>query len=146
MIACVALQRRPGSRASSRAIRKGGSRVFRPGQLEYHSLSASGKPGYHLQLDYRVEGTPEAPQWACFHLRFEAGATLVEEQFRMHRDVACNFLQRVRQCLRRHGVPVDADILFGLHGIYDPLFEDLRRQLCYRPGEAVDLDRFLREG
>ena len=27
-----------------------------------------------------------------------------------------------------------------------PLFEDLRRQLCYRPGEAVDLDRFLREG
>ena len=53
--------------------------MFRPGQLEYHSLSASGKPGYHLQLDYRVEGTPEAPQWACFHLRFEAGATLVEE-------------------------------------------------------------------
>ncbi|GEM_PF-377235 len=85
--------------------------MFRPGQLEYHSLSASGKPGYHLQLDYRVEGTPEAPQWACFHLRFEAGATLVDEQFRMHRDVACNFLQRVRQCLRRHGVPVDADIL-----------------------------------
>lgn len=120
--------------------------MFRPGQLEYHSLSASGKPGYHLQLDYRVEGTPDAPQWACFHLRFEAGALQVDEQFRMHRDVACNFLQRVRQCLRRHGVPVGADILFGLHGIYDPLFEDLRRQLCYRPGEPVDLDRFLREG
>src|SRR3546814_20095541 len=101
MIACVALQRRPGSRASSRAIRKGGSRVFRPGQLEYHSLSASGKPGYHLKLDYRVEGTPEATHWACFHLRFESGATMVVEQVLMTRSVSRHFLPPAHHTMQR---------------------------------------------
>jgi len=30
--------------------------------------------------------------------------------------------------------------------LYDPLYADLREQLHLQPGEAVDLDRFLREG
>ncbi|WP_313024126.1 DUF5064 family protein [Pseudomonas lopnurensis] len=120
--------------------------VFRPGHLQLHDLPSRGRPAYRLLLDYRVEGGPEAPQWACFHLRGEIGQIRVDEQFRMHRDVACNFLQRIRQCLRRHGVPVRSDVVFGFHRLYDPLFEDLRRQLHCRAGEPVDLDRFLREG
>ncbi len=70
----------------------------------------------------------------------------IDEQFRMHRDVAYNFLQRIHRCLRDHGVQVRQEILFGFHALYDPLYADLRQQLHLQPGEAVDLDRFLREG
>jgi len=120
--------------------------VFGPGHVEISRLPTEARPGYHLTLDYHVEGAEPRPEWACFHLRVEAPQVHIDEQFRMHRDVAYNFLQRIRRCLRDHGVQVRQDILFGFHALYDPLYADLRQHLHLQPGEAVDLDRFLREG
>ena len=113
--------------------------------MEISRLPTEARPGYHLTLDYHVEGAEPRPEWAC-HLRVEAPQVHIDEQFRIHRDVAYNFLQRIRRCLRDHGVQVRQDILFGFHALYDPLYADLRQQLHLQPGEAVDLDRFLREG
>ncbi|AGA84885.1 DUF5064 family protein [Stutzerimonas stutzeri] len=119
--------------------------VFRPGNLQVRDLPSADRPAYRLLLDYRVEDGVAVPRWAYFHLRGEVGQIVVDEQFRMHRDVACNFLQKIRQCLRQHGAPVRSDVVFGFHRLYDPLFEDLRRQLRIRSGEPVDLERFLRD-
>lgn len=86
------------------------------------------------------------PEWACFHLHGSVGQVAVDERFRMHRDVAFNFLQRIGQRLRQRGLRVARAPLFGLHADYDPMFEDLRRQLHCQPGEPIDLERFLRSG
>ncbi len=80
--------------------------MFRPGHVEISRLPTEARPGYHLTLDYHVEGAEPRPEWACFHLRVEAPQVHIDEQFRMHRDVAYNFLQRIRRCLRDHGVQV----------------------------------------
>ncbi len=132
---------------SYRALRRDeGETVFRPGHVEISRLPTDVRLGYRLTLDYHVEGAEPRPEWAYFHLCVEAGQMHIDERFRMHRDVAYNFLQRIRRCLRDHGVQVRQDILFGFHALYDPLYADLREQLHLQPGEAVDLDRFLREG
>ena len=119
--------------------------MFRPGHAEVSRLASPGLPGFHLVLDYHVEGPENKPEWACFHLHGHVDETPIDEQFSMHRDVAFNFMQRIHQCLRKRDVSLHADVLFGFHADYDPLFEDLRHQLHGTPGEPVDLDRFLRE-
>ncbi|GAB6388561.1 DUF5064 family protein [Stutzerimonas marianensis] len=119
--------------------------MFRPGHAEVSRPATQGYPGYHLVLDYHVEGEGEKPEWACFHLHGEVDRQPIDEQFSMHRDVAFNFLQRIRRCLRRRGVRLHADVVFGFHAVYDPLFEDLRQQLHGMPGDPVNLERFLRE-
>ncbi len=119
--------------------------MFRPGHAEVSRPASKGFPGYHLVLDYHVEGAEQQPEWACFHLHGEVDRMTIDDQFSMHRDLAVNFLQRIRQCLQKHGVLLHHDVLFGFHGIYDPLFEDLRRRLHGMPGEPVDLERFLRD-
>ncbi|WP_230585276.1 DUF5064 family protein [Stutzerimonas decontaminans] len=58
----------------------------------------------------------------------------------MQRNAACNFLQKIDQCLRRHGAPVRSDVAFGYHRLYDPPFEDPALTVAL---PAVDLERFL---
>jgi len=120
--------------------------MFKPGQVEVSQLPSETAPGYQLTLDYHVEGEAAVPEWACFHLHGSVGQVAVDERFRMHRDVAFNFLQRIGQRLRQRGLRVARAPLFGLHADYDPMFEDLRRQLHCQPGEPIDLERFLRSG
>jgi len=120
--------------------------MFKPGQVEVSQLPSETVPGYQLTLDYHVEGEAAVPEWACFHLHGSVGQVAVDERFRMHRDVAFNFLQRIGQRLRQRGLRVARAPLFGLHADYDPMFEDLRRQLRCQPGEPIDLERFLRSG
>ncbi|MBA1273691.1 DUF5064 family protein [Pseudomonas azotifigens] len=136
---------RPAPWGVARCVNRGGAFVFRPGHVEVSRPASAGFPGYHLILDYHVEGAEPKPEWACFHLHGVADQTPVDERFSMHRDVAFNFLHRIRQCLLQHGVHLHTDVLFGFHAVYDPLFEDLRHQLHGMPGEPVDLERFLRE-
>ncbi len=119
--------------------------MFTPGHAEVSRPASSAFPGYHLILDYHVEGSDPKPEWACFHLHGQVDQTPVDDRFSMHRDVAFNFLQRIGQCLRKHGLHLHRDVLFGFHAVYDPLFEDLRDQLHGMPGEPVDLDRFLND-
>ncbi|MCQ2028137.1 DUF5064 family protein [Stutzerimonas zhaodongensis] len=119
--------------------------MFRPGHVEVNRLPSDNFPEYHLKLDYHVEGPEQKPEWACFHLYGTIDQTPIDERFAMHRDVAFNFLQRIRQCLRKRGLHLHTDVLFAFHAEYDPLFEDLRHQLHGLVGEPVDLERFLRD-
>lgn len=120
--------------------------MFRSGHAVVSRRSSKAFSGYHLVLDYHVEGSEQKPEWACFHLHGTVDRTPIDEVFRMHRDVACNFLQHVRQSLRKQGAALHSDVLFAFHADYDPMFKDLRQQLHCVPGEPIDLDRFLREG
>lgn len=122
-----------------------GDVVFRPGHVEVSRLPSGDFPGFHLLLEYHVEGPAQKPEWASFHLHGKIDQTPIDERFAMHRDVAFNFLQRIRQCLRKRGLHLHTDVLFAFHADYDPMFEDLRHQLHGMPGEPVDLERFLRE-
>ncbi len=116
--------------------------MFKPGHVEVERAPLGAHPGYHLSLDYSVRRS-EVGTYVDFQLEGEVAGRVVHEAFSLHRDVAYNFMQNVGRCLRKHGLKPRQAPLFVFHGDYDRMFADLRAQLGARPGEPVDLQRFL---
>lgn len=118
--------------------------MFRPGHLDIRSEALGAFPAYRFDLDYALRQDDDGP-YVHFDLVGEVSGQPFQDRFRLHRDVAYNFLHRACRCLRRHGLAPGALEPLAHHRDYVRVFDDLRAQLHAAPGTPVDLERFLRE-
>ena len=118
--------------------------MFRRGQIAIKQPSSMKYPEYDLVLNYAVEKREQGP-FVNFDLSGQVAGNPVHECFSLHGDVAYNFLQSVGLRLRKYGLRLGLERMPELHADFEKAYADLRQQLGIRPGQPVDLARFLNE-
>ncbi|MCO3060378.1 DUF5064 family protein, partial [Pseudomonas aeruginosa] len=79
----------------------------------------------HFDMEGRIDGQP------------------FRDSFELPRDAAVHFASRASRVARRHGLRLRQGPIVRQRREYDAMFDDLRRRLKLKAGEAIDLDRHL---
>lgn len=119
--------------------------MFEPGHVHRESLpnDVLGKP-YCIDFYYEVRQDPQEGEMLHGHLVGEIAGKPFEDEFDLHRDMACNFASVISRRLAKHGLPVRFGPVMGERQEYEALFCDIRDKLNIKPGDRVNLDHLLR--
>lgn len=112
--------------------------MFEPGHL--HITRAPLQPsdfGYNIHIRYETCEHPEEGICMHFTMQGEVAGKTFEDEFKLPRDLACNFAHNANQIAVKHGMPHTAILPLTLHEDYDRMFKDIRDTLGIEPGESI---------
>ncbi|WP_116349928.1 DUF5064 family protein [Pseudomonas aeruginosa] len=112
--------------------------MFIPGHLHLASASEVDRQAFDIHLRYRVLEAEARPVAVHFDMEGRIDGQPFSESFELPRDAAVHFASRASRLRLRQGPIVRQ------RREYDAMFDDLRRRLKLKSGEAIDLDRYLR--
>ncbi|HCL3837419.1 TPA: DUF5064 family protein [Pseudomonas aeruginosa] len=112
--------------------------------LHLASASEVDRQAFDIHLRYRVLEAEARPVAVHFDMEGRIDGQPFSESFELPRDAAVHFASRASRLARRHGLRLRQGPIVHQRREYDAMFDDLRRRLKLKSGEAIDLDRYLR--
>jgi len=120
--------------------------MFEPGHLHRAFSGVPGIPTGHVDVFYEVHH--DAAEGTLMHFKVTGnldGKDFTEE-FDMHRDTAFNFASLIAKAVVKQGLPSAVSPIMRNHKEYDAMFEDIRKKLDAKSGEAVNLTNLEKDG
>ncbi|WP_085580499.1 MULTISPECIES: DUF5064 family protein [unclassified Pseudomonas] len=116
---------------------------FEPGRLhiERHALDKN-DVSYEISLTYEVFQDPHKGKGMQFRMHGTIQGKTVDEPFFLPKEEAYNFARNVTQIAEKYGIPKTHSSIGSMHKMYDDMFEDVRKQLNMKSGDAVNPEHF----